>query len=94
MAKMVPVETLQSILEDPSKGSNATQYFPVREGDREAKLFVRCFIAFCFQKSVTRRGAGLQRSSRPQPPKAHTCFRSFYNDGIVPFLRHKHRAAV
>lgn len=28
-AKMVPVDTLQSMLEDPSRGSNATQYFPV-----------------------------------------------------------------
>lgn len=27
-AKMVPVETLQSMLEDPSRGSNATQYLP------------------------------------------------------------------
>ena len=26
--KIVPVETLQSILEEPSNGSNATQYFP------------------------------------------------------------------
>jgi len=29
--KMVPVDTLQSIFEDPSNGSNATQYFPMKK---------------------------------------------------------------
>ncbi len=27
--KIVPVETLQSIFDEPSKGSKATQYFPI-----------------------------------------------------------------
>lgn len=29
MAKIEPIETKQSMLEDPSRGSNATIYFPL-----------------------------------------------------------------
>jgi hypothetical protein len=39
---MVPVDTLQSIFEDPSKGSKATQYFPFGSyhRNRESKTFI------------------------------------------------------
>lgn len=33
-AKMVPVDTLQSMLEEPSRGSNATQNFPANRKDK------------------------------------------------------------
>ena len=35
---MVPVDTLQSMLEDPSRGSNATQYLPAMEVGMRAEI--------------------------------------------------------
>lgn len=44
--KIVPVETLQSMFDEPSRGSNATQYFPAEKqlDDAKANARLRSFL--------------------------------------------------